>query len=97
MTTQEILMGEVTPMEERAGIPRLRPKKAYLEMDSGFPQGSPLSPILSIYAKQTTSLSQHNHVMYADDGLLFNLSPSTNLEDLNDEGKGVYLNREKTH
>ena len=43
------------------------------EANRGFAQGSALSPLLSVFAKSHSKVSQYDHIMYADDGLLYNL------------------------
>jgi len=64
----------------------------------GVPQGTPLSPLLSILALEDTIMARRNAVMYADDGLLFGGSPrecSFPRGDLINES-GITLNKSKS-
>lgn len=69
---------------------------------SGFPQGNPFSPILTSYALSQSlfKLCKPNElIMYADDGLLFNHTPSEITEIFNSpllKEYGVILNPSKS-
>lgn len=71
------------------------------DMDRGLPQGSPTSPLLSILSISRSKLGSYPHVMYADDGILFDVDPLSlpDVTELSDEKYGVLIHPspEKTY
>jgi len=59
----EILDGDANISPSFAGSQQFRNK--------GVPQGMPLSPLLSTLYLEETLMTDHDIVMYADDGLIF--------------------------
>jgi len=60
----------------------------------GLPQGSPMSPLLTIFALSNTVLSLVENEKYADDGLLFDIIEDFSPEELNSPEAGVFLKLE---
>jgi len=62
----------------------------------GFPQGAATSPILSAFNINYTVLGLLDHVMYADDGILFNIPNLDEPSVLDNEEHGTKINISKS-
>lgn len=63
--------------------------------DEGLPQGSPTSPLLTILVISYSMISKFYHIMYADDGLLFDVT-DRDIEYLDNRADGIMVNKEKS-
>jgi len=55
-----------------------------------------MSPLLTVFAINTTTLGLLEHEMYAEDGLVFDIIEDFECEELNSERSGVFLNPERS-
>jgi hypothetical protein len=64
--------------------------------EGGLPQGSAMSPILTNLGIQNSVLGLLDHVMYADDGLIFDVVEDLDPKELNNPEIGIEINEEKS-
>ena len=91
-TDRRMAPGDISP-----NLEEISEEKRHL-IGTGFAQGSPISPILAAFNINYTVLGQVPHVMYADDGLLYDIPglEDTEPEELDNAEHGVFLNKEKS-